>query len=785
MPLHRLLWSFAAFFIVIAAPFAAQAQSDCDALVVDEAGAFGSGFGRVEAAAQDLANAGAVVRVRTVTDFGGYGSLDAYEASIEARCPSWRADDGGTRNNLIAIIVSYGSQRDLGMWYGTYWKPKLDDAYVRILAEELRPRLRDSDSVAGFVGALNETRTVVTARASGAGGPTTVINEKPADLSGLWTAMLVGLGILALCLLVYFVVQFQRSRAKRRAAQQKAKLNKTACSSYIAELEEPVTMLEVRVNDAARKVAEDEGAPLLAAMAGLKRKMGDATARYGELSTSATDPDRDGLSVDEYGQIAGAYDGVLGMLNEVRRGKQQLDDDVEKVKRSIDAAPARIDDAQAYVDASAAEVDAVAKRGFKVVSPLAAIDRARADLATARTALTDRAYGRVESACAAAKGKATGAVSEAASYEEAKKEIDGGAHALRARIDAAHPAIDEAAQVFQAIASSYADACWQTIRGNGTEAENRVEWAVKAIAVAEEAATMDQQRWGDAKEALAEAKGWLDEGDSFLRSIHELKKNLDAAKRDAQAEIDAAQADIDKARAYEEAHDADVDDALKGEVAEAQARLVEAKRELRKEKPDYLTIVKIALAANKAADGILARAQNEHEAAERKRQRAKTLLREAQRSVSAAKEYIEDHSSDVDSDAERLLGEATAYLKTAEAASDIDSRIANADQADKKADKALEMAKNDVDEAESARRRARARASSSASSSGWGSPSPFPTFPSTRRSSSSGGFGGIGSSSSRRSGGSLGGLGSSSRSGGSLGGLGGGSRRSGGSLGGW
>src|SRR3990172_5939650 len=122
-----------------------QAQ-DCDRLVVDEAGVFGSGIGQVESAAQELVNAGADVRVLTVRDFGGRANLDLYEADPEARCASWRAPDGGMKNNLIVFIVSFADSRGAGLYYGSLWKRTLDQQWNGIMTDEVVPRLRDGDT---------------------------------------------------------------------------------------------------------------------------------------------------------------------------------------------------------------------------------------------------------------------------------------------------------------------------------------------------------------------------------------------------------------------------------------------------------------------------------------------------------------------------------------------------------------------------------------------------------------------------------------------------------------
>jgi len=160
-------------------------------------------------------------------------------------------------------------------------------------------------------------------------------------------------------------------------------------------------------------------------------------------------------------------------------------------------------------------------------------------------------------------------------------------------------------------------------------------------------------------------------------------------------------------------------------------------------------------------------------------QRAATALREAERSVDAANNYIGSHRSEVDSDAERMAQSAETALGNARRASTLADQIRYADQADQESDRALDMAKRDVREREEERerearrqreaaaalvraaeerQRAARRASSSSSSGGFG-----------HSGGRSGGSTSWGGSSGGRSGGSVSSGGRGGRSGGSVG----------------
>ncbi len=752
-------------------PAAARAQN-CDATVVDEAGALGSGAARVEAAAQELTAAGAEVRVRVIRTFGSAGSLDRYEAAMERSCLSWQAVDGGTKNNLVALFVAVGD-RKTGLYYGSLWKRSLDTRWTAIQTDEMNPRFRDGDFAGGIAAGLKEITQVVTARAhtytppAEAPVPTTVVNTKPADLTGLWIVLGSVVGLAAMVLLVVFAVRLKRARARRRAAQQKARQLKNACSAKVLELSEALPILEAKIRSVAAKVSDEDAAPLLERHAALARDLDGGISGFADLQNSAGDPDRDGKSYEEYAQMQTAYQEVLDRLEKIRSCAGMLEADLEELKQNVDKAPAAVAKTTADIEAAADAVAAIEARGFRTAESQATLEGCRQKLAQARKLLDQRRFTMTIAECGKASTEAGVAANLAESLPRTKAELDAAVGKLKERIGGVAAKIDDGRQVFEAIASDYAESCWSVVSGNGTEAEKREAAAKEAVAEAVRLADMKVQEWADCSDVLAQANAGLDEAESFMRSIVELKKNLDEAKASAPADIETAAKDIATARTFIRAHADDINDPLedrmKSDLDEAEQAVDQARSLLHETKPDYLVVVKTARQAEKAADAILAKAQGEFEAAERLRRRAASAIQDAARSISAAKEYIEDHSSDVDSDAESKLNQARSCLTAARAATTCEEQIRQGEQADKLADSALAMARRDVSNAEAARaaerrrREAAARAAAAALSS---------RISSSRRSSGFGGSSGWGSSS--RGGGSSG-FGGSSRGGGSTG----------------
>lgn len=277
------------------------------------------------------------------------------------------------------------------------------------------------------------------------------------------------------------------------------------------------------------------------------------------------------------------------------------------------------------------------------------------------------------------------------------------AEELGERLQAVKAKIEEGRTVFEELAS-HPEAVWEPVRGNGTEAENRLE---SAMAIHSGLSLRPESAWEDA-ESIRTAGGLLDQAESLMRSVAARHKAVREAREAAAGELEAAKADLSKARAYLEEFDEDTRDVLKGDVEKAWRTYDAADAESRKERPDYLRVVDLALKANREAGRIYEEARNEREAAERLRRLAESSVQDAERAYSAAKEYEEDHRADVGSRARELLKRARDVLENARAEMfDLAGRVKAAAQAKELADAALSAAMEDLRAAEDRRERRR------------------------------------------------------------------------------
>lgn len=755
---------------------------DCNALVVDEAGVFGSDIGRVERAAQELERNGAYVRVRTVENFGGFVDLDRYEADHEAHCPAWQDVHGGTKSNLLVFVVSFGDQRGAGLYYGDLWKKALDQQWNTVLTDEVVPRLRDGDSPSAFVAGLEGVGDIVTSTkasrtASTSGSPVVVVQQpsQPTDLSGLWSVLkwLLLVGVIAG--IAWAVNEWWRKMTATRAAQQRARLAAQACVNYVVTAEQPLAVAEALVNGQRGSFAESDLQPLSAVVAAAKRELAAAQTEYGELQASDANPDKAGLTEGEYDMLAERYDVLLAKFRAAASDVSGVTARIDELKALSASAEGDLVAAGSIIEEAGGRIQAVEAKQFRVPAANETLERALTKLGEAEASKAAKAFGKMRDELAEVNRLARAAADQAEAVERDKADIDADVAATRQGSRQADATLEQARVIFDEISQDFSQRCWEHVSGNGSAAEGLLDAADLAVNEAETAAGMEVQDWGIAHARLWSAHEDVGRAVALANAIIALKRDLDAAKAAAPAEIEAAAADIRAAREYIARYDEDIDDGLETRLGAIDRDLDAARRELASVQPDYIAVVKAARAANSAADGVLSKAQDEHQAMERLRQRAVTAMREAERSVSAAQGYIASHRSEVDSDAERLLGSAESALRSAQGATTLQGRIRYADQADQESDRALDMARSDVRrreeerEREERRRRDAAEAARRAASPSFSSPSYGSSHSTHHGGGRSGGSVGWGGSGGGRSGGSVSTGGRGGRSGGSVG----------------
>ena len=149
-----------------------------------------------------------------------------------------------------------------------------------------------------------------------------------------------------------------------------------------------------------------------------------------------------------------------------------------------------------------------------------------------------------------------------------------------------------------------------------------------------------------------------------MRSLHARLVGLEVARKDAPKEIELAEKDILAAKDYIAQYDADVREELEHDLANVEKQLGLAKAELKKDKPDYSKIVRIAREGTKPRTASLPRLGKSMRLQKNCASGLQAQSRDAERTISKAKEYIEDRSSgssDLSSSLKTCLRRPEAY----------------------------------------------------------------------------------------------------------------------------
>lgn len=721
------------FFGVIAASHAHAQGLPCDPVIYDDAGVFDNVV-RLQQAASALEQRGAIVRIRAVRTFGDLGSLDHLQKAIRLQCPSWQATNGENRDALIAIFLAV-DDHEFAVYTGGRWADindrngdaiqlKVGGTYFRREPGDQRP----PDFVGGFVAAMEEFGRLIDAgRPSIRGTPmhglgggagvigttTTAPSAESGDgrLGGSGRGVTVSggasgsgnigwafLALLAFALFVLAIVLIHQSRQRRRAAHQKAKDKRHAANALLMELRGQLRALGIRTEAATLTVSEADAGRLRGKFQEIERLFGTAAVTINEVEPEGSqDPTRDGRTREEYETVAAGYERALVQLREANDKRVTHDAELEELHRAGQEAPKAIEAAEAAIGQAVGAVEKARGGGWKV-------EDASAKLETARNAYIQANADQEGKRLAAAKHGAD--VARAAADEakamvdhlavrKAKIETDLGQ--LEVRISDMERRIETGRQTFERISERYAESSWDDIAGNGSQAEAALEEMRKALVEGRTAATMEQQCWADAEADVLWGSDASGRADALLAAIASLEERLKTAERSARPEIDAAATDLERAAAYEHQHDADVDDAMKAEIATARTTLERARVALAEAKPDFLEVVRLAKEANSHADRILAKCQSEVEAAERLWQKATSVFRDAEAAVAKAGSYISSHSHDVQSIASSGYRTASASLSRARLMHDPQTKLADAQHAKREADEAYQQARRDVD----------------------------------------------------------------------------------------
>ncbi|MFH1461087.1 MAG: TPM domain-containing protein [Patescibacteria group bacterium] len=711
---------FGLFFAIMAF---ADLQND---LIVDQAEKFGSSISAVKQAAENLQNVGADVHIWIMKSYSKTAdNLDQQFEQLLTKNKAWQSANGGRKNNLIVFMLSM-KERQTGLYYGGDWDGPLADHWKRIVADHMNPKFKQGKFADGFINGINETKRVIYKHlhpsneqqiivhdgssevTRGEGSSTIIIKpsnvtSKPADYSGLWTVLKWALGLIFVFALFYFGARFFISRKKeeekRRGAQQKAKIEKINAAKKVSVIRDGISEIATLFAVIKSNLDEETAKDLQTDFDKIKTSQSSLAEDFSATDSSAGDPDAQNLNVPQYQAIEEKYGEISDNAASIIKSLNQLRSKIINLRDLISKSPELIKRLEDSMDQAKTTIMNVEKEGFKVAVAYDILLRTKEMVSRAKENLGKKKYLIFSGLANKALDEMKKAENSALSMQEEKKYIDQNIVNLKERIPQAVNKIKEGKIAFEVISRIFAPPCWRAVRGNGTEAENRIHWSINALKSAQAKASLEVQDWNGAKEELSQVSKWLDQAESYIRSIIALKHNLEQAKANVGREISDAEKDIRKAWDYIKKYDDDIRESLEDDLRDAEKMIAEAKNELTLELPDYILAYKKAQEANSLADHIYEEAVDEHESAERLRRQAISQRQTTESAISRAKEYIEDHDDDVESEAKNRLSIAENKLNEANRNMNLSNIIALAALAETEANSAYERAKSDVSSA--------------------------------------------------------------------------------------
>lgn len=655
--LGSLLSALAACLLFAGSPANARVAPQCESVVIDNAHIFSNGdVAKVEAAANEVNNQGAVVHVVTERSIAGYGNnLDKYVHSLEAQCTSWQAVNGGRKNNLVVLAISF-EPKSAGIYTGAKWNSSVAQQADTIRAEQMNPQFRDKNFAQGFVDGLGTIRERIYSQThpQAVQPQTPAEPSKPMDLSWLGTLVLwLASGAIGIFLLVWGSRVFSRSRkakAERLSMQQKAIQERAELENNILGLNALQGDLEFNISVLSGKLSASDMSQANALLKEFHAAHSQASTKYGSIQ--AQDPARE-LFFEQYEQItATAEEGneAADKANEVAR---TLNQEIRHFEQMIDKLPTQITQTQQALEQAKISVTAVQQSGFKTQESDKLLVQTQKALDSAQTAAQAKLYSEANTKLAEAAELSRKAASTADSLPAVQKSLVDELAKLRlehAGLTATD--IPSSKNRLQELSAKYASSSLQSVKNNAAHAEKLCATTESYLSKAN--SSLISQDWEQTKNLLKEARETLKQSRELLEQIQSLSSKLETAKARVVEDSKTVFSGIKETENFVSQHRDDIKN-VSPQLTEARKRLAQAQEELKKDKPDYLAVTSLLATAGQVTEKASSTAHRQYEEAENKRAKAARKLREAKERVSEVRSYVRSHSSRIDSSTERRL----------------------------------------------------------------------------------------------------------------------------------
>jgi hypothetical protein len=342
-----------------------------------------------------------LVRVITTAQMNEMGNLDKYAGSMLKRCPSWQSAGGSLKSNIFLMVVEpSGTIAILFNKKGPF--QSVLGGKTQSIRNEMGGLLAKGDISGSIKAGLILTHSLLTAPRAApvvASGPVTIVNhnEKPADLSGLWTFMkwLLGLGVIGVG--IWLFTRYQSEKSKRNAAQQRAQNARGACTNLISGFDTHLMTISALMGSIRETISRTEYAAFQSKVEDLKTSMDSAKGQYASSSSSVNDPESSGLSVESYAAMTSTFERVQGYLERVDTVATKIENSIRGVGFIRDSAQPAIDELTREIKAATVVLNA--ETALRVDGPRTTLKLALDALERAEEKLLEKSYQAVLDAC--------------------------------------------------------------------------------------------------------------------------------------------------------------------------------------------------------------------------------------------------------------------------------------------------------------------------------------------------------------------------------------------------
>ena len=466
----------------------------------------------------------ALVRILTTDQMNKYGNLDKYAGAMLNRCPSWQSAGGRLKSNIFLLILEPNGKVAVQFAKKGPFQNILTHEKIVDIGQEMGGLISKGDLTGAAKAGLIRSHDLISAPAPKvaapivASGPVTIVNhnEKPADLSGLWTFMkwLLALGVLAG--LGFAAYLYLSSKSKRQAAQQKAQVARGACTNLIEGFAQNSSIFKVLLAPVKPTISATEYAALLSRIEAWEGTADRAKNQFASQSGSANDPESSGLSVNSYDAMTETFERLQSNLERISSEATQIEKTIRGIGLLRDSAQPAIDELGREIEAATRAINA--ETTLKTDGPRATLKRAIDAVEMAEEKLAEKSFQAVIDACRDGMSLARKATQELKGLATRKRDVENSI----SRLESNDPSnvLSRVDSIIETTRKNYGDSSVASASGHRSTISQKMTERRLAISSAKSALTL--QDWNQAERQIEVAKKATQVINNAVESIEDL-----------------------------------------------------------------------------------------------------------------------------------------------------------------------------------------------------------------------------------------------------------------------